>query len=346
MAGVDKCNLIINYLPPAMSEAELRALFEPHGEIAHLKIVMDRAVPNKSLGFGFVKYSTEAQAAAAIEAKNGLQIGTKKIKVSISRPPTSENRESKLYVSQLPEEFTEDDIKKMFQQYGTVAEVRLLVDHTTNQSRCTAFVQMDNKAEALAAISALHDSTPPGGSRSLVVRVSDSAKRRRNQGSFAQMSAMGGGMGVQGGMNMGGGYGMAGGYGMGGFGMAGGYGMGGADMNMAGGYGPMRGKQNFGAQARYDPMYGGGMQGMGTQGQAQGQFAQPAAAPAQQMMYNPAAAGTYQQAGAFGTYAAPQQQMAGQMGMQQAYGQAGNMGMGVVAGSTGQQYGAAYMPQG
>ena len=35
-------NLIVNYLPPTMSETELRRLFAPHGTIQHVKVVTDR----------------------------------------------------------------------------------------------------------------------------------------------------------------------------------------------------------------------------------------------------------------------------------------------------------------
>ena len=89
---VSQCsNLIVNYLPPTMSETELRRLFAPHGTIQHVKVVTDR-VSGRSMGYGFVRFSTIEEANAAIASKNALQIGTKRIKVrargsSRSGPP-------------------------------------------------------------------------------------------------------------------------------------------------------------------------------------------------------------------------------------------------------------------
>ena len=78
---VSQCsNLIVNYLPPTMSETELRRLFAPHGTIQHVKVVTDR-VSGRSMGYGFVRFSTIEEANAAIASKNALQIGTKRIKV-------------------------------------------------------------------------------------------------------------------------------------------------------------------------------------------------------------------------------------------------------------------------
>ena len=47
----------------------------------------------------------ESSANAAIAAKNGLQIGTKRIKVSIARPTGNEIRNCKLFAANLPLHF-------------------------------------------------------------------------------------------------------------------------------------------------------------------------------------------------------------------------------------------------
>ena len=86
-------NLIVNYLPPTMSETELRRLFLPHGTIQHVKVVTDR-VSGRSMGYGFVRFSTIEEANAAIASKNALQIGTKRIKVC-RRPALAYPRSSR-----------------------------------------------------------------------------------------------------------------------------------------------------------------------------------------------------------------------------------------------------------
>ena len=62
----------------------------------------------------------------------------------------------KLYVGNLSFESTENDLQDLFEQHGTVSEVRLMMDRMTGKSRGFAFVTMNEKAEAEAAISALN----------------------------------------------------------------------------------------------------------------------------------------------------------------------------------------------
>ncbi len=61
--------------------------------------------------------------------------------------------ESKLYVGNLPYSTTEDELRTMFSQAGTVASVAVIKDRDTGQSKGFAFVEMSNQAEAEKAIS-------------------------------------------------------------------------------------------------------------------------------------------------------------------------------------------------
>ena len=61
--------------------------------------------------------------------------------------------ESKLYVGNLPYSTTEDELRSMFSQAGTVASVAVIKDRDTGQSKGFAFVEMSNQVEAEKAIS-------------------------------------------------------------------------------------------------------------------------------------------------------------------------------------------------
>jgi RNA recognition motif-containing protein len=61
--------------------------------------------------------------------------------------------ESKLYVGNLPYSTTEDELRSLFGQAGTVASVAVIKDRDTGQSKGFAFVEMSNQAEAEKAIS-------------------------------------------------------------------------------------------------------------------------------------------------------------------------------------------------
>ena len=60
--------------------------------------------------------------------------------------------ETKIYVGNLSYETTEDDLRTLFAQAGTVASVALIKDRDTGQSKGFAFVEMSNQSEAEKAI--------------------------------------------------------------------------------------------------------------------------------------------------------------------------------------------------
>lgn len=72
------------------SESDLRQEFEKCGKVTDAKIVTDRET-GRSRGFGFVQYSTEGEATAAIQAFNGAQVGGRDLVVNIAedRRPNS-----------------------------------------------------------------------------------------------------------------------------------------------------------------------------------------------------------------------------------------------------------------
>ena len=59
----------------------------------------------------------------------------------------------KLYVGNLSYATTEDELRALFAQAGTVASVALIKDRDTGQSKGFAFVEMSTQAEAEKAIS-------------------------------------------------------------------------------------------------------------------------------------------------------------------------------------------------
>lgn len=62
----------------------------------------------------------------------------------------------KLYVGNLSFESTENDLQDLFEQHGTVNEVRLMMDRMTGKSRGFAFVTMNDDTQANAAMNALN----------------------------------------------------------------------------------------------------------------------------------------------------------------------------------------------
>jgi RNA recognition motif-containing protein len=63
---------------------------------------------------------------------------------------------TKLYVGNLSYDTTEDDLRELFAQAGTVQSVALPTDRETNRPRGFGFVEMSSAAEAQQAISMLN----------------------------------------------------------------------------------------------------------------------------------------------------------------------------------------------
>ena len=78
-------NIFIANLSWAITDADLRDLFEEYGEIKSAKVIMDRET-GKSRGFGFVELADEEQAKRALTELNGATYDDKVISVSEARP--------------------------------------------------------------------------------------------------------------------------------------------------------------------------------------------------------------------------------------------------------------------
>lgn len=63
-----------------------------------------------------------------------------------------------LYVSNLSFGVEDQDLKSLFDAYGTVTSCKVIKDRDTGRSRGFGFVEMSNKEEALKAINELNNS--------------------------------------------------------------------------------------------------------------------------------------------------------------------------------------------
>jgi RNA recognition motif-containing protein len=79
----------------------------------------------------------------------------------------------RIYVGNLPYSATEEEVRQLFAQHGTVHEVKLITDRETGKLRGFGFVEMDAPA-ADAAIQAL-DGTDLGGKS---LRVNEARERK------------------------------------------------------------------------------------------------------------------------------------------------------------------------
>ena len=61
-----------------------------------------------------------------------------------------------IFVGNIAFTASEDDLRELFEQHGTVDQVHLITDRYTGRSRCFGFVEMPDADAAKAAIAALN----------------------------------------------------------------------------------------------------------------------------------------------------------------------------------------------
>ncbi|XP_066260276.1 sex-lethal homolog isoform X1 [Euwallacea similis] len=179
-ATLDKTKLIVNYIPQFATEDDLAQIFASLGQIESIKIMRDYKT-GYSYGFGFVKYLKEEDAAKAIEMLNGFNFRNKRLKVSYSRPPGTDMKDSNLYITNLPKNVTEEDVENLFKDYGEIVQRTVLKDKHTGMPRGVAFVRFSKGEEAQAAIANLDGKLLENAMLPLNVRVAEDHGRQKAQ---------------------------------------------------------------------------------------------------------------------------------------------------------------------
>jgi RNA recognition motif-containing protein len=90
--------------------------------------------------------------------------------------------ETKLYVGNLSYNTTDEDLRELFAQAGTVKSVTVMRDRDTGRSRGFAFVEMDSNEEATKAISLFNEREFQD--RSLTVNIARPREERSGGGGF------------------------------------------------------------------------------------------------------------------------------------------------------------------
>jgi len=84
----------------------------------------------------------------------------------------------KMFVGQIPRSMDEENLRKMFSEYGSVYQLNILRDKQTGQSKGCCFVTFFTRKAALEAQNALHNmKTMPGMQHPIQMKPADSEKR-------------------------------------------------------------------------------------------------------------------------------------------------------------------------
>ncbi len=90
---MSSAKLYVGNLSYDTSEASLRALFAPHGEVVSVNLITDRD-SGRPKGFGFVEMSTPEEAQKAIAALEGTELDGRALTVNEAKPQVPREQRS------------------------------------------------------------------------------------------------------------------------------------------------------------------------------------------------------------------------------------------------------------
>lgn len=152
-------NIFIKNLDKAIDHKALHDTFSVFGNILSCKVATD--FNGQSKGYGFVQFESEESAQKAIEKLNGMLLNDKQVYVGPflrkqeRETEINKNKFTNVYVKNLSESTTEEDLQKTFGEFGTLTSVVVMRDGD-GKSKCFGFVNFENADDAARAVEALN----------------------------------------------------------------------------------------------------------------------------------------------------------------------------------------------
>ncbi|KAL8487551.1 hypothetical protein ACS0TY_024018 [Phlomoides rotata] len=152
-------NIFIKNLDKTIDNKALHDTFSSFGNILSCKIATD--MNGQSKGYGFVQFDSAEAAQSAIDKLNGMLINDKQVYVGHflrkqERDTSHSNPKfNNVFVKNLAESTTDDELKTIFGEYGTITSAVVMRD-SDGKSRCFGFVNFENADDAAKAVEALN----------------------------------------------------------------------------------------------------------------------------------------------------------------------------------------------
>ncbi|KAG9458764.1 hypothetical protein H6P81_003272 [Aristolochia fimbriata] len=155
-------NVFIKNLDTSLDNKALHDTFAAFGTVLSCKVATDGN--GQSKGYGFVQFDQEEAAQNAIKQLNGMLINDKQVYVGLfvrrqERERTNGSPKfTNVYVKNLSETTTDEDLKKSFGNYGPITSAVVMRDANGN-SRGFGFVNFQNPEDAASAVENLNGKT-------------------------------------------------------------------------------------------------------------------------------------------------------------------------------------------
>ncbi|EEF35258.1 polyadenylate-binding protein, putative [Ricinus communis] len=155
-------NVFIKNLDSTLDNKLLHETFAAFGTVLSCKVAVDSN--GQSKGYGFVQFENEESAERAISFLDGMCLNDKQVYVGFfvrQQERTRTNGSPKftnVYVKNLSETITNEDLEKVFGVYGTITSALVMKDQT-GKSRGFGFVNFQDPDSAAAAVEKLNGTT-------------------------------------------------------------------------------------------------------------------------------------------------------------------------------------------
>uniref|UniRef100_A0A7N0UUP2 Polyadenylate-binding protein n=1 Tax=Kalanchoe fedtschenkoi TaxID=63787 RepID=A0A7N0UUP2_KALFE len=158
-------NIFIKNLDKSIDHKALLDTFSSFGNVLSCKVALDSF--GQSKGYGFVQFDSVVSAETAINKLNGMLMNDKQVFVEPyvrkqeREAAVDKSKFNNVFVKNLSQSVTEEDMQKVFGEYGSISSVAVMKDGE-GKSRCFGFVNFENAEDAAKAVDALTGKTFDG----------------------------------------------------------------------------------------------------------------------------------------------------------------------------------------
>jgi polyadenylate-binding protein len=164
-------NIYVKHLDKSVDDDKLKEMFTPFGTVTSAVIMRDEN--GESKGFGFINFETNEAAKKAVEEMNDKELDGKQIYVGRAQKKSERERELKdmfqkiqkerqskyqgvnLYVKNLDESITDEQLRQEFSHIGTITSAKVMSDDK-GASKGFGFVCFSTPEEATKAVTEMN----------------------------------------------------------------------------------------------------------------------------------------------------------------------------------------------
>ncbi|KAL4303901.1 hypothetical protein GQ457_10G020690 [Hibiscus cannabinus] len=195
-------NVYVKNLSESTSDEDLKTIFGEFGPIT--SAVVMREPDGKSKGFGFVNFENADDAARAVESLNGKKFDDKEWYVGKAQKKSEREVDLKLqfeqsmkeaadkfqganlYVKNLDDSISDEKLKELFSQYGTITSCKVMRD-PSGVSKGSGFVAFSTPEEASKALAEMNGKIVVSKPLYVALAQRKEDRRARLQAQFSQM---------------------------------------------------------------------------------------------------------------------------------------------------------------